>query len=131
MAQILYIHGIGNHGPAEPLKREWDLALFGREMGERAAMAYWADILHPQAPAKASKRVGKRQAESADLNIDTLLREAGVSPKNADAQHLARSMLRAGSSRPGSRRCCIGGVVSRPSRSRRPRRSRAARPAGR
>jgi pimeloyl-ACP methyl ester carboxylesterase len=104
MAQILYIHGIGNHGPAEPLKREWDLALFGREMGERAAMAYWADILHPAAPAKAPKRVGKRQAESADLNIDTLLREAGVSPKNADAQHLVRSMLRAyGVAPPGPR----------------------------
>jgi pimeloyl-ACP methyl ester carboxylesterase len=108
MAQILYIHGIGNHGPAEPLKREWDLALFGREMGERAAMAYWADILHPQAPArspaKAPKRVGKRQADSAALDIDALLREAGVSPKNADAQHLARSMLRAyGVAPPGPR----------------------------
>jgi hypothetical protein len=96
MAQILYIHGIGNHGPAEPLKREWDLALFGREMGERSAMAYWADILHP---AKAPKRVGKRGAGPAaatgPLDVNALLREAGVSPKNADAQHLANSMLRA------------------------------------
>lgn len=41
MAQILYIHGIGNHGPAEPLKRvgkqpaeSADLNMYTRRFGQ-------------------------------------------------------------------------------------------------
>src|SRR5665213_4068711 len=43
---VVYIHGIGPKPAPEALKREWDLALFGKAMGEQARMAYWADILH-------------------------------------------------------------------------------------
>ena len=32
---VLYVHGIGAQPLPDPLKREWDLALFGREMGDR------------------------------------------------------------------------------------------------
>ncbi len=47
---VIYIHGIGEHPPKEQWKQEWDIALFGKPMGERTSMAYWADILH--GPAK-------------------------------------------------------------------------------
>ncbi len=40
---VAYIHGIGNKPPAEVLRAQWDMALFGRNMGERTRMAYWVD----------------------------------------------------------------------------------------
>lgn len=40
---VVYIHGIGNKPPAEVLRGQWDMALFGRNMGERTRMAYWVD----------------------------------------------------------------------------------------
>jgi subtilisin family serine protease len=43
---IIYIHGLGPHPAPDELKLEWDLALFGRSLGPRSRMAYWADILH-------------------------------------------------------------------------------------
>jgi len=48
-ATIVYVHGIGRQLPAHVLKRQWDVALCGRDMGDRTRMAYWADILHPEA----------------------------------------------------------------------------------
>jgi subtilisin family serine protease len=47
-ATVVYVHGIGRQLPANVLKRQWDEALFGRDMGDRTRMAYWADILHPE-----------------------------------------------------------------------------------
>ncbi len=44
---VVYIHGIGKQAPPAELKLEWDLALFGRDLGSRSRMAYWADLLHP------------------------------------------------------------------------------------
>jgi len=41
---IVYVHGIGNKRKPETLRREWDRALFGREMGGASRMAYWADL---------------------------------------------------------------------------------------
>ena len=32
---VVYVHGIGAHPPARELKLEWDLALFGRDLGRR------------------------------------------------------------------------------------------------
>ncbi len=43
-ATIVYVHGNGNQVRAELLKALWDQALFGREMGERSRMAYWASL---------------------------------------------------------------------------------------
>ena len=45
---IIYIHGIANKPAPAVLKRQWDLALFGIDMGSRTRMAYWADIRYPQ-----------------------------------------------------------------------------------
>jgi subtilisin family serine protease len=45
---VVYVHGIGNKPPPALLKRSWDHALFGRDMGARTAMAYWADVRYPQ-----------------------------------------------------------------------------------
>jgi hypothetical protein len=93
MGLVVYIHGIGRHAPPEQLKREWDLALFGREMGEQTVMAYWADILHGEAvPPKSPKRAKRVQADT--LDVDALLREAGVDATNADARFVAHSVLR-------------------------------------
>ncbi|MDC4202824.1 MAG: hypothetical protein MPW14_13610 [Candidatus Manganitrophus sp.] len=45
---IIYIHGIANKPAPAVLKRQWDMALFGVDMGSRTRMAYWADIRYPQ-----------------------------------------------------------------------------------
>jgi hypothetical protein len=49
-SRIVHIHGIGQQLEPVSLKREWDLALFGRDMGSQTDMAYWADILHGTEP---------------------------------------------------------------------------------
>lgn len=96
---ILYVHGIGDKPPPEVLKREWDLALFGREMGERTRMAYWADILHGKAPTQTQRlRAGaagsKTAAAGGKIDTGALLESAGVSANNEDAQALTEALLR-------------------------------------
>lgn len=44
--RTIYVHGIGQHPPADAWKSQWDLALFGRPMKDATIGAYWADILH-------------------------------------------------------------------------------------
>jgi alpha-beta hydrolase superfamily lysophospholipase len=41
------VHGNGNKPARDPLKRTWDLALFGAAAGTRSRMAYWADLRYP------------------------------------------------------------------------------------
>ncbi|MER6917111.1 hypothetical protein ABT354_36185 [Streptomyces sp. NPDC000594] len=45
-ARIVYVHGIGNKVGPEPLKSQWDRALFGHELGAVSRMAYWAGVRH-------------------------------------------------------------------------------------
>lgn len=45
---VVYIHGIGNQVAAQLLKLDWDRSLYRHDLGDRSAMAYWADIRHPQ-----------------------------------------------------------------------------------
>ncbi len=45
---VVYVHGNGNKVREELLKRQWDQALFGRDVGSGSRMAYWAPLLHPQ-----------------------------------------------------------------------------------
>jgi hypothetical protein len=45
---IVYVHGNGNKVRESLLKREWDEALFGRDMGALSRMAYWASTRYPQ-----------------------------------------------------------------------------------
>ncbi len=40
---IVYIHGIGNKPPASVLKCQWDMALFGIQLGDRSRLAYWVN----------------------------------------------------------------------------------------
>ncbi len=40
---IIYIHGLANKPPEDVLKRQWDRALFGFDLGERSRMAYWVN----------------------------------------------------------------------------------------
>src|SRR5262245_47923972 len=106
--RVIYIHGIGEQSDPVTLKREWDLALFGREMEERTVMAYWADILHPPSPRASAKRVRSESTlTSKTLEVDALLASAGVSPDNKDAQYLVRSLLRKAGVEPS------GGVSTR------------------
>ena len=45
---VVYVHGNGNKVREDLLKRQWDLALFGRDAGSDSRMAYWAPVLHPE-----------------------------------------------------------------------------------
>ena len=45
---VVYVHGNGNKVRPELLKRQWDQALFGRDVGDASRMAYWAPLLHPE-----------------------------------------------------------------------------------
>ena len=91
-ANLLYVHGVGQHAPQAALKLEWDLALFGRDMGPRSRMVYWADIVHPPqtgrpAAARASTRVAK------GVDVDALLRGVSVDPERPGARELAAALL--------------------------------------
>jgi len=98
---VVYIHGIGPQLAPVDIKREWDLALFGKEMGNQTIMAYWADVLHPGEPSKSTRSVGSER----ETDISSLLAEAGVDVKNQDAQFLAATLVAmAGVSAPESRK---------------------------
>ncbi len=91
-ASLLYVHGIGQHTPNDALKLEWDLALFGRDMGPRSRMVYWADIVHPpQTGRPAAARVSATAAKGVD--VDTLLRGVSVDPGRPGARELAAALL--------------------------------------
>jgi hypothetical protein len=88
---VVYVHGIGPQGAKADLKLEWDLALFGRNLGDRSRMARWADILHPGGPA--TRGVGAR-SEARGIDPREALARAGVDPGDEDAQRLAAELLR-------------------------------------
>lgn len=44
---VVFVHGIGPQESPVTLKRQYERALFGRDLGERGRLAYWADLLHP------------------------------------------------------------------------------------
>ena len=88
---IIYIHGIGAQPPEDTLKAKWDLALFGKDMGDRTRMAYWADILDKATPPPKRPR-GLTGSDGVD--VSKLLQEAGVKNKE-EATRLAGALLRA------------------------------------
>lgn len=47
---IVYVHGINNKPPASVLKCQWDMALFGTQLGDRSRMAYWVNRDYYPAP---------------------------------------------------------------------------------
>ena len=52
---VLYVHGAGNQPAQADLKSAWDNDLFLRDMGDQAAMVYYADILHGQPQANGAE----------------------------------------------------------------------------
>jgi hypothetical protein len=51
-ARLVYVHGTGPQPARADLKRRLDEALFGSEQGDRTALAYYADVLHPNGVAE-------------------------------------------------------------------------------
>lgn len=90
---IVYIHGIGSKPPPDQLKLQWDLALFGRDMGKATIMAYWADLLHAQAQEAAFSVRASARREGA-IDVAASLEEVGVDADNADAQAMVAGLLR-------------------------------------
>lgn len=94
---VIYIHGIGNKPPAADHKLQWDVALFGRDMGDRTRMAYWADIRHPQAV-----RAGAGRALTAEMlaepppatTADFVADVKRAVPADARAQRFAERVAR-------------------------------------
>ena len=83
---VVYVHGIGAKPPKPELKLQWDLALFGRDLGDRSRMAYWADLRRPTAAAdSAAPASGVKRARDAKATLDV---EALLPPKAGETEHL-------------------------------------------
>ncbi len=44
MGVVVYVHGVGSKAEPADLKRHWDVALFGTDVGPLSRLAYWADL---------------------------------------------------------------------------------------
>jgi hypothetical protein len=89
------VHGVAQTDPPAELKLEWDLALFGRDMGEASCMAYWADVVRPEVLQGNATKTKSAGAGGGTLDVEAVLADVNV-PKSrkADAQQLAMSLLR-------------------------------------
>ena len=96
-ASVVYIHGNGNKIREDPLKLEWDTALFGQDMGAATRMAYWARVCYPQPlpdpasdgldlPAISPLEATPPAVESPEAFIERTLREVAPLENSADAQ---------------------------------------------
>lgn len=52
---LVYVHGIGNQPARRELKRQWDVALTGHELGSRSRMAYWVNRRRYPVPVRAGR----------------------------------------------------------------------------
>ncbi|RCS54000.1 hypothetical protein DTL42_02260 [Bremerella cremea] len=86
--RCIYIHGIGSHSPADVWKSQWDLALFGRPMGEQTCGAYWADILHGDH----EENVLSQATTIGDRDVTSVLEHAGLDPDNERAAAFVRRL---------------------------------------
>ncbi|HSV34821.1 MAG TPA: S8 family peptidase [Ramlibacter sp.] len=114
---VVYVHGVGQTASPETLKADWDLALFGRDMGDRSSMAYWADLVRTIGPAEGPS---VRSSALRPLDAGAVLQDAGVSPQNGQAQALAEALLqRLGETAPtaggvGKKILPLPGVIRKP-----------------
>ncbi len=69
---IVYIHGIGAQPAAITLKRQYDHALFGQDVGERSRLCYWADLLHPQPVTEASASLAMSVTSHFDASVPSV-----------------------------------------------------------
>lgn len=103
---VIYVHGVGVQPAPDVLKLQWDLALFGKDLGDRSRMAYWADVLHGAPSTAAAKKAAARRAaaeaaaeeaaqpdDPTGIDIAHLLARAGVAPGQADAEAFAQHLL--------------------------------------
>lgn len=93
---VIYVHGVAQTDLPADLKLSWDLALFGRDMGETSAMAYWADVVRPDV-LKPSVAKAERDLpfDDAVVNVDAVLNEANIPESELpQAQQLAMGLLR-------------------------------------
>ena len=87
----IYIHGIGNKPKPEQLKHEWDQALFGKDMGQKSKMAYWASLRyqHPL-PHSQLEGIEPGQLESLDNPVPG---QEGMSQAEVDPIELQKEIL--------------------------------------
>lgn len=105
---VVYVHGVGksavtaDYKPsaaeikrlAADLKLQWDLATFGRDLGKRSHMAYWADLL-PLSPQGTSASLDDGGSQSFSGGIDAILRRASIGSNNPDARRFVAAMMAA------------------------------------
>lgn len=94
---IVYIHGIANKPAPAVLKREWDQALFGVDMGARTRMAYWADIRYPQPLSSgATERLALGAPELArPMSEEDLIEESkALAPYGPEAEAFAQELAK-------------------------------------
>lgn len=109
---VVYVHGVGDKPAPPQLKREWDKALFGMDMGARTRMAYWADLVRSR-PVDAGVRTRRRTARPEG-------RMAGKVPPDAAAfaellrRRLAREARKRGQGEQRMRSKVLPGLVRAP-----------------
>lgn len=91
---VVYVHGVGRHAAPDELKLEWDLALFGRDLGARSVMAYWADLVHPGGAPTGKAAARGKAADARTLALDDVLDDAGLpGGQQAQAREFTLKML--------------------------------------
>jgi len=100
-ASVVYVHGNGNKIREDLLKTEWDVALFGQDLGATTRMAYWARLRYPQPlPDPASDELGLPPAapldetrppavEPPEAFIERALRDAALGENSVDEETAA------------------------------------------
>ncbi|WP_417849429.1 S8 family peptidase [Thalassoglobus sp.] len=88
MSICVFIHGIGSHPPGDVWKSQWDLALFGRPMGEQTCGSYWADILHGDD----DERVSSQASTIGDHDVSSVLEDAGLDPDDERAADFVKRL---------------------------------------
>lgn len=86
---LVYVHGMGAQEAAPLLKRRFDEALFGRDVGERTRIAYWADILHIE-ESRGDAKSSRSQGEATAFDDVSTKVEALFDTKGKDSQAAAR-----------------------------------------
>lgn len=99
---VIYVHGIGTQPPSEQVKQQWDLALFGRELGDRSRMAYWSDLLHP--PKSSTSAKGKHVVTGQAPDAWRARLDANASAQLDDFEARLLEQLGAPTPRPTSRK---------------------------
>ncbi|KDN82067.1 hypothetical protein KCH_62210 [Kitasatospora cheerisanensis KCTC 2395] len=82
------MHGIGNKPPEAELNAQWDDALFGRAMGGRSRLAYWAPLRYPQPLPGATDGDAERPAASP---LEVAVRAVPVPPEDFAKSVLAEA----------------------------------------